>query len=117
MYWVSKLPQYWWLIQYILLILIEKKNLISGIVSAVEMVVIMGIFVKRILIVAETNGIERANALEIFQIKIHFLSYLVILMGMGTNMPKNMDLGENISRYIKTIFDENFFYCKRMNYE
>ena len=63
MYWVSKLPQYWWLIQYILLILIEKKNLISGIVSAVEMVVIMGIFVKRILIVAETNGIGRANAL------------------------------------------------------
>ena len=26
MYWVSKLPQYWWLIQYILLILIEKKK-------------------------------------------------------------------------------------------
>ena len=74
---------------------------------------VMGIFVKRILIVAETNGIERANALEIFQIKIHFLSYLVILMGMGTNMPKNMDLGENISRYIKTIFDEIFFLLQK----
>ena len=58
--------------------------IISGIVSAVEMVVIMGICVKRILIVAETNGIGGANVLRIIKWKM-----------------KTMDLGNYISKYLK----------------
>ena len=63
------------------------------------LVVIKGIFVKRILIVEETNGIERANALQPnAQIDMEILN-LVVSRCRGVIIKRNMEIGENISKY------------------